>query len=149
MEDNFEGTQHSYTQQSSQPLPRRRTSQLNFCLDSSTWAQLHNTCCSGPNVDLTWTNVDYRKNSIVRKYSYLLHKAAIQWQRFSSTPWGLTHAWTRAEVEHLNSKELLWVMAIVVWLIAGVEHIFLQNDSTDKLTNTEGESNNLYAMLYK
>jgi hypothetical protein len=25
----------------------------------------------------------------------------------------------------------------------------LQNDSTDKLTNTEGESNNLYAMLYK
>jgi hypothetical protein len=30
MEDNFEGTQHSYTQQSSQPLPPRRTSQLIF-----------------------------------------------------------------------------------------------------------------------
>jgi hypothetical protein len=25
---------------------------------------------------------------------------------------------------------------------------FLQNDNTDKLTNTRGESNNLYAMLY-
>ncbi len=26
---------------------------------------------------------------------------------------------------------------------------FLQNDNTDNLTNTKGESNNLYAMLYK
>jgi hypothetical protein len=30
MEDNFKGTPHSYTQQSSQPLPRRRTSQHIF-----------------------------------------------------------------------------------------------------------------------
>jgi hypothetical protein len=26
---------------------------------------------------------------------------------------------------------------------------FLQNGNTDKLTNTQGDKNNLYAMLYK
>jgi hypothetical protein len=144
MEDNFEGTQHSYTQQSSQPLPGRRTTQL-FAWKVAVGTTPRHTYCSRPSIDLTYPQQKLNCQKILvsaPQGHYSMTKALFD-PSYTHSCLNSCWSWTS------EFKRIVMGDGNCTMTDSCGGTYFLQNDNTDNLTNTKVESNNLYAMLYK